>query len=104
MEMLDWLSKFRDKNQQEAGIIFMGRIQKPIQQLIFEVYYQQAFDHLSKKKFPLYAWVSAKTLNFEYTYPQHFEWNSLSKRLRENAAFWNLKQMLLQFDLMDVSV
>ena len=41
------------------------------------------------KKFPLYAWVSAKTLNFEYTYPQHFEWNSLSKRLRE--AFWNLK-------------
>jgi len=52
MEMLDYTGcqSFERKNQ-EAGIIFIGLIQKRIQQLIFEVYYQQAFDHLSKKSF-----------------------------------------------------
>ena len=46
---LYWLSKYRDK-EPRSWYNFHWPL-KRIQQLIFEVYYQQAFDHLSKKSF-----------------------------------------------------
>ena len=89
MEMLDyWLSKFRDKEPRSWYTFHWPHTETDSAAYLWSLLSTSVWSPI-QKKFPLYAWVSAKTLNFENTYPQHFEWNSLSKRLRE--AFWNLK-------------
>lgn len=98
---LYWLSKFREKEPRSWYNFHWPHTETDSAAYLWSLLSTSVWSPI-QKKFPLYAWVSAKTLNFENTYPQHFEWNSLSKRLRE--AFWNLKQILFQFDLMDVSV